>query len=304
MINFKKLFDDNDIKTRIVDRRNGWINVNCPFCKNPKDTHFNGNFSQTTPAYNCWRCGKHNWLEALSLVLNTNPIGARKLVSSYSNSLIKKEEKKISFVSKLDMPGYSELTKGEEKYLLSRGFDIKKLQEKFGIRGGGIAGDWSYRIIIPIFFNGKLVSWTGRSILSREFISENEIPRYKNLAIEKSVINPKDIFFNLDNSRKDSVILVEGPFDVLKMGNDCICSLGTSVTEAQKLLLSTRYKKVFISFDNEPSAQEKAHKLGMDLCSLGMDIEIVNICEDFNKNDPGELNEDEVKIIKKELEMI
>jgi len=301
MINFKKLFDDNGIKVRIVDKRGGWINVNCPFCKNPKDTHFNGNFSQTRPAYNCWRCGKHNWVEALSLLVNLNPITTKKLAYNYSNFEIKEEKKKQSLATSIDLPGYSELTKGELNYLVSRGFDVKNLQNKFGIRGGGIAGEWSYRIIIPIFYKGKLVSWTGRSILSREYQNENNIPRYKNLSVEKSVINPKDIFFNLDNSRKDSVILVEGPFDVLKMGDDCICSLGTSVTESQKLLLKETYGKVFISFDNEPAAQEKAHKLGMELCSLGMDIEIVNICEDFNKNDPGELNKEEVEIIKKEL---
>ena len=88
------------------------------------------------------------------------------------------------------------------------------------------------------------------------------------------------------------------------MGDDTICSLGTSVTREQELFLKNHFKKVFIAFDNEPAAQEKARHLGMNLNSAGMEVEVVNICEDFNKNDPGELTENEVMQIKKELEFL
>ena len=50
------------------------------------------------------------------------------------------------------------------------------------------------------------------------------------------------------NSTKDYVVLVEGAFDVLKMGDNCICSLGTSVTHEQELFLKEHYKKIFICF--------------------------------------------------------
>ena len=203
----------------------------------------------------------------------------------------------------LNLPGYH-LDENEREYLSSRGFDPDYLQSKFHIRGGGITGEWSYRILIPIYYHDVLVSWTGRSILSKDYQKEHKIPRYKNLSIEQSVINPKEIFFNLDNCDKDKVILVEGPFDVLKMGDDTVCSLGTSVTREQELFLKNHFKKVFIAFDNEPAAQEKARHLGMNLNSAGMEVEVVNICEDFGKNDPGELSENEVMLIKKELEFL
>ena len=300
MIAFSKLFQKHGLEMR---RSKTWVNVNCPFCKNPIDTHCNGGFSEGVPAFNCWRCGKHNWAEALSLILNVSPIEAKKIARQYSSQSSLPIERKTSRGENLKMPGFESFTDGEREYLENRGFDINYLKKKFGIRGGGIAGEWSYRILIPIFYNARLASWTGRSILPREIIDQDKIPRYKNLSVEKSEINPKDIFFNLDNSRNNSVILVEGPFDVLKMGDNTICSLGTSVTSAQKLLLLKRYKKVFIAFDNEPAAQEKAKKLGKDLNSLGLEVEVVNICEDFGKNDPGELVLDEVIGIKKELEL-
>lgn len=51
----------------------------------------------------------------------------------------------------------------------------------------------------------------------------------------------------------------------------------------------------------EKEAQEKAKKYGMQIASMGVEVEVVNAYEDFNKNDGGELTPDEVEIIKKEL---
>lgn len=297
-INFKKLFQDAHIPIR--NEGKNWINICCPYCKDPVDTHFNGGFNMISPHFNCWRCGSHSWYETLATVLHIDVHQVNLYVSSYKYVPSKDEIKKVAKGENLNLPGFH-LSQGEKEYLVNRGFNVNYLIDKFHIRGGGIAGDWSYRILIPIYFNKVLVSWTGRSILTREQIKEYDIPRYKNLSIEQSVINPKEIFFNLDNSTKDSVIIVEGPFDVLKMGNDTICSLGTSTTREQELFLKKRYKKVFICFDNEPSAQKKAHKLGMNLVSIGMEVEVVNICEPFNKNDPGELEWKEILYIKKEL---
>ena len=197
---FAKLFKDRNIEIR---ESRGWTNTNCPFCRNPIDVHCNGGFSETVPAFNCWRCGKHNWVEALSLILKVSPFEARKLVGETSSAKI---ERKSAKGSDLILPGYDNLTESEKTYLENRGFDVSILQKKFGIKGGGLAGEWSYRIIIPIFYEGRLVSWTGRSILSKELIKELNVPRYKNLSVEASAVNPKDILFNIDNCRGNSVL--------------------------------------------------------------------------------------------------
>ena len=300
-IDFKRIFDNAHIPNR-TDVNRGWININCPFCSNPPDTHFNGGFNYLSPRYSCWRCGSHSWYDALEKVLNVPFNQISKFVEDYKYISPVKETKRVAQAQFLDLPGYY-LNEQEKQYLINRGFNTDYLQDKFHIRGGGIAGEWAYRILLPIYYKNVLVSWTGRSILSKEEIKKLGIPRYKNLSIEQSVIAAKDIFFNLDNSTKDYVVLVEGAFDVLKMGDNCICSLGTSVTPEQELFLKERYKKIFICFDNEYEAQEKAKHLGMNLSSIGMNVEVVNICEPFNKNDPGELTYDEVSIIKKELDI-
>lgn len=301
-INFKKLFEDAHIKTRDDPSRH-WTHINCPFCKNPVDTHFNGGFFSLKPTFNCFRCGVHSYYDAISLTLNISISETHKLLKSYDYIPKETFEKKVAKAEHLDLPGYH-LDENEKEYLRGRGFNVGYLESKFHIRGGGIVGDWSYRILIPIYFNHVLVSWTGRSILPKDVIKELGIPRYKNLSIEQSVINSKEIFFNLDNCNGKEVILVEGPMDVLKMGDQTVCSLGTSVTREQELFLTNRFEKVYIAFDNEPAAQEKAKHLGMNLSSAGMKVEVVNICEDFNKNDPGELTEEEVRQIKKELNFL
>ena len=200
----------------------------------------------------------------------------------------------------LSLPS-NEFTSKERKYLTKRNFDADFLHEKYGIVGGGITGRWKFRIIIPIYYKGRLVSWTARSILSKDELKQLDIPRYKNLSIEESVINPKDIFFNLDNCTKDSVVLTEGSFDVMRFGDNFICSLGTQLTQAQIRLLSERFNKVYIMFDNEPEAQEKARKFGMQIASMGLEVEVVDAFSEFGVNDGAECNEKQVASIRKEL---
>lgn len=149
--------------------------------------------------------------------------------------------------------------------------------------------------------NGKIVSWTGRSILSHAKQKELNIPRYKNLSIEESVIDPKSILYNLDNCKKEIGVLTEGAFDVMRMGDDFFCSFGTELTQSQIAMIKNRFKKVFIMFDNEKEAQEKARKFGLQISSIGVEVELVDAYGDFGKNDGGELSPEEVKIIRAEL---
>ena len=212
------------------------------------------------------------------------------------NQLNKRECK----VKKLELPTDT-LTKAERRYLTSRNFNPKYLHEKYKIAGGGIIGPWKYRIIIPLILNGKIVSWTGRSILSDKEIKELNIPRYKNLSIEQSVIDPKSILYNLDNCTNRTAVLTEGAFDVMRLGDDFFCSFGTELKQSQISMIQKRFDKVFIMFDNESEAQDKAKKYGLQLSSIGVEVEIVDAYSDFNKNDGGELDETEVRVIRREL---
>ena len=278
------------------------VNSNCPYCDTKIDS-FNMGFNPAGDYCTCWKCGGHRLDDALSKLLSIPKNKIDEVIEQYKGRMTllnKLNGKRIGLASELKLPTDT-FTPMERKYLTSRNFNPKLLHNKYKVVGGGITGDWKYRIIIPLIINGKIISWTGRSILEKSKLKELNIPRYKNLSIEESVINPKECLFNLDHAKNKTVVLTEGAFDVMRLGDDFICSFGTSLTQSQIKELKMRYEKIFIMFDNEPEAQEKAKKYGMMLSSVGVDVEIVDAYSDFNKNDGGELNDEEVKIIRKEL---
>lgn len=297
-MNFEKLFTDYKIEYNNRVNR-GWTNVTCPFCD---DKTFNGGFNNAGDYFHCWKCGGHNFEQALALVTNIPKNQIKDLIQQYQgrNSLLNRLNKKQARATKLELPTNT-LNSVEREYLRKRNFNPKFLHEKYKIVGGGFTGTWKYRIIIPLILDGKIVSWTGRTILSKEKQQGNKIPRYKNLSIEQSVIDPKSILYNLDNCKNKTAVLTEGAFDVIRMGDGFFCSFGTELTQSQISIIKQRFEKVFVMFDNEKEAQAKARKFGLQIASIGVDVEIVDCYGDFNKNDAGELNEQEVEIIRKEL---
>lgn len=299
-MDYIRLFNDYRVPYSTNVNR-GWVNINCPFCDTKIDS-FNLGVNPEEDYCTCWKCGYHDLYEVLSKVLNVPKRDIVDVLKPYrgTRSLIPSISSRKPMKSKLWLPNDG-FTKNERKYLESRDFDVDFLHEKYGVVGGGITGRWKFRIIIPIYYNNQLVSWTARSILSKEQLKEYDIPRYKNLSIEESVINPKDIFFNLDNCKKDVVVLTEGSFDVMRFGDDWMCSLGTQLTQNQLKLLYERFSKVYIMFDNEVEAQEKARKFGMQIAGMGLEVEVVDAYSDFGVNDGAECNEKQVKQIRKEL---
>ena len=66
--------------------------------------------------------------------------------------------KKKAGGSNLVLPG-EPLTKPYRKYLIKRGLDPDEIIEKYGVKAGGIVGDWKYRLMIPIYQDKLLVSY-------------------------------------------------------------------------------------------------------------------------------------------------
>ena len=297
-MNFVKLFNDYNVEydTRV---NKGWTNVTCPFCD---DKTFNGGFNNAGDYYHCWKCGGHNFKQALARTVNIPSNEVDTLIEQYAgrNSVLNTLNKKQAKATKLTLPTDT-FTSAERKYLKERNFSPKLLHEKYKIVGGGITGSWKYRIIIPLVLNGKIVSWTARTILSKQQQQKLKIPRYKNLSIEQSIVDPKSILYNLDHCEDKIAVLTEGAFDVIRMGDGFFCSFGTELTQSQISMIKQRFEKVFIMFDNEEEAQAKARKFGLQIASIGVEVELVDCYGDFNKNDAGELNEKEVQIIRHEL---
>ena len=297
-MNFEKLF--TDYKIEFSNRSNrGWTNVCCPHCD---DKTLNGGFNNAGNYYHCWKCGGHDFKRTLSLVTRVPESQIDDLIQQYQGrtTLLNQLNKKKAKALKLELPTNT-FTPAERHYLKSRNFSPSELHRKYGLVGGGMTGPWKFRIIIPLILDGQIVSWTGRSILSKKKLEELKIPRYKNLSIEQSVMDPKSVLYNLDNCKKKIAVLTEGAFDVMRLGDDFFCSFGTELTQSQIAMIKDRFEKIYIMFDNEEKAQAKARKFGLQISSIGVEVEIVDAYSDFNKNDGGELNEQEVNTIRKAL---
>jgi len=293
-MDYANLFREYQIQTDTSRLKANWINVPCPYCDG---TSYHLGFHITDDFCTCFKCGGHNLRMTLTKLLNVPASTLSQILEPYqikSKILNRLNEKKPLNKEKIELPNFP-LSKAETDYLLSRHFNPKQLINSFNIQGGGWVGEWKNRIIIPIYLGGKLVSWTSRTII------KDREPRYKNLENANSVIDPKKIFFNLDNCYGKSVALLEGPFDVLRFGDNGICGFGITLTKTQVFYLSERFNKIYILFDNERQAQKKAKEYGMTLQGHGLDVFIVDAFSDYGCKDAGEMSPFKMKQLKKEL---
>lgn len=282
----------------------GWINTNCCFCR---DTNFHLGFDLSTGSANCWKCGKKDIIKLISFLLHCSQQQAKRIYANYQIDKIKGEYLKRkhnyynnsykSLVTKLDFPiGCSELQNKHKEFLIKRGFNPEFITKKYKIMGTDRIGDYKFRIIIPIFFNNKMVSFHSRDITEKAKL------KHKACKENKEIIHYKHILYNIDNSKKNVAIVVEGIMDNWRLGNDCISTFSISFTKEQVLLIAKSYKKVFILFDKDEdnlSSVVQAEALSSQLHCLGCKNTIIDLT-DYGDPDAN-LTEEDVREMKNEL---
>ena len=115
-------------------------------------------------------------------------------------------------------------------YLESRGFGhyhILRYKLKFAT-----TGRYKYRIIIPIFYKGKLVNYTTRDFLNRKGES-----RYENAPLNAVITNSSDMLYGVDNFDGTKMRLLEGPFDVMAIGNTSVALMRSKISPAQATMI-------------------------------------------------------------------
>jgi len=286
MLDYVSLFNDYNIDYEISQK---WVNVQCPHCLD-KGKH--GGFNINGEYYNCFRCGGHDRNYTLRKLLNVSSGTLEALIEQYSGINTVTEKQYVPAES-VKLPGGA-LKKIHIKYLKERGFDPEYLVEKYKLQGTTwLDFGWEYRIIIPIIVNGVVVAFQGRTVIDDKI-------RYKTSKNEESVIPAKNTLYNMDNCKGRYAIIVEGPFDAMRVGDGAVATLGTGMTQAQKELICEKYDEVTFLFDPEYEAQKRAEKHGNDLAVLGV---TVNICNMEWEHDPGSLTEEEVKKVRNMLNL-
>lgn len=274
--------------------RPGWVNTECPFCTGNPGYHLGWNIQEEY--YFCWRCGWHPPVKTISILTNLNELEVQKILPSYGiNRTVLKQ--KITEKQIFELPSHlTHLKTLHKKYLRSRGFDPAELQEKWGLMGTGNyskLGNVSYkfRIVIPFYWNGEIVSFDSRDITGKQ------LNKYQACPIEYEKIEHKSILYgNQEKWDPQLGICVEGPTDVWRMSELAFATSGIQYTQKQLRLIASTFKRVAVLYDDDPQAQKQAKKLVADLKFRG-----VNAWNVVIKGDPGALTDKEARKLIKEI---
>jgi hypothetical protein len=245
--------------------------VNCPFCGDDDGYHVGILQYKNYYYYKCWKNSSHKGSlnKLFSILLSKSIDECKNLLTLDVNNVIiytenEIEEKKLGGVKSLEfLPEFKLISNTGiystfKDYLKRRGFsNVNETINRFKLMGC-LSGPWAYRLIIPIYFNHKLVSWSGRSINGNPL-------RYRDLSINDSVRHVKYNLFDYDyinNNLTNKLYICEGQFDAMKLSlysrNNATCIFTTSIREEQISLLykiSGKYKELILVLDKNAEIQ-------------------------------------------------
>lgn len=252
----------------------GWVNIDCPWCS-PDWKKYRLGIHTTSFTCNCHACGRQKLWETLAEASGNST----KKIGSLLNGVEREEHFEKIPRGKLVLPkGLKPLTATHRNYLeKKRKFNPDKLVKLWEIQGIMFHATLSWRIFIPILYRGEMVSWTTRSI------RDDTERRYISASPKQEAINHKELLYGEDYCRH-TIVVVEGPTSVWRIGPGAACTFGTTYTEMQVEKIS-RYHRRVICFDDEDEAKRQAK----ELCNL-LEVfpgETINIVLEGGK-DPDE----------------
>ena len=297
-MNIQQLYNDYSITFVTEGHKHssiGWCHTVCPFCTGHFGYHLG--YNEQENYFNCWRCGAHHIDETLSALLNISKRDAQKLIKQYSeNTIINKTKPKIQlqpFKLPSNLSDFG-LPEQHRKYIIKRNFDPDKLQKEWDIRAAGVFSrlgniDFKHRLIMPIYWGNEIVSFLSRDI------TDKHLQKYLVCPTVREVINIKKTLYGKQDKWNDSIIVVEGVFDVWRLGVQSTAVYGIKFTPSQVRLLA-KFKKVVVMFDNDSQGIVQSKKLVAELKFRGVDSFRVDIADD-----PANLSQSEADYLVKQL---
>jgi len=300
----EKLLQSHNIPyvTEHKNVRDGWIGMNCPFCSGEGNYHLG--YSLDEDYFSCWRCGGHGIVYSISKLLSISFSKAEELVEQYGGTLKKKRvEARVKVgMSKFKLPtGELKIFSNHRRYLEQRKFDVDKLIDLWGIMGTSPSSrlvspdkekilDYSNRILAPIFWDNRIVSFQTRDITNRH------MAKYMACPPEREIISHKHILYGRQFDWGKRGICVEGITDVWRLGPDAFCTFGVKFTTEQVQAMVKHFDEVVVLFDPEDQAQVQAKKLIKRLNFKNVKAWRVPL-----ESDPGEMSQDDADYLVKNL---
>lgn len=166
------------------------------------------------------------------------------------------------------------------QYLKQRGLDIKDvIRYRLGVC---LCYQYRERIIFPSFdVNGDCNYFTGRLYVEKE----NVVP-YLNCDIDKNEIIFNDLFIDWTKP----ITLVEGPFDLVKAGENSVPVLGSTLPERSMLFQKIVYSGIEVNLCLDPDADKKSMRISDDLSLYGISVKKIPV-RPFK--DPGNMTKEQ-----------
>lgn len=263
--------------------RPGWVNTPCPWCTGNPGYHLG--FDLQNQHYYCWRCGWHPIVPTIAKILDIKDKEAYHITQQYDISIslfTKKTELSLAKQEHRMPSGILPLQARHKHYLINRNFNPDQLEQTWGIVGTGPISlldhiDYKHRIIAPIIWDDRAVSFQARDITGKDPL------RYRACPKNRELIHHKHILYGNQNYWWTGFgICVEGITDVWRFGYSAFCTFGIKYTMQQLRVIANSFKKVAVIFDDDPQAVVQAKKLVADLRFRGVEAWRVSI-----KGDPG-----------------
>lgn len=284
------------------------ISVVCPLCKDKKSDFYSKRklaIRTSDHLTHCWVCG-YKSKNILGLLTKTD--APKALVAEYLKRFATHDQLMTSETSEvekpheqkeLELPHSFELLATSSvddryaqkmfEYLEKRGCSsIEELWYwKFGfVRYSEETKGYYNRIIMPSFdATGALNYFSARSI------GNNKAMKYINPTCEREPV----VFNEINIDWNQELTIVEGPFDLVKCGENATCMLGSTLTNEYALFqnIVKHQTPVVLAFDSD--ALGKMLSVAQNFCEYGIEVRILEMTD--SSKDIGDLTKDEVQTL-------
>lgn len=298
-MNILQFFQDYKIQYQTEGHKHcrpGWINTSCPFCSGNTGLHLGATLNGSH--FYCWRCGWHPTQEVISKLLNIHKEKAKQIVREYNMLVEASAQPAIKIRTKAHkLPsGICPLLPQHTNYLKQRKFDPTYLEKQWGLLGTGPISlldeiNYRHRIIAPIIWEGKQVTFQARDITEKHTLKYMACPK------DRELIHHKHILYGKQEKWGATGICVEGITDVWRFGESSFCTFGIEFTLYQIRIMAKQFKRIAVIFDDDPQAKRQAAKLIAELGFRGVDAFKIEI-----QGDPGDMSEDDAQHLVKSIQ--
>ena len=169
------------------------------------------------------------------------------------------------------------------RYAKSRGITERDMW-RFRI-GASKIGKFRRRLIVPSFdVEGNLNYFCSRSV------DEDTFQKYLNSKAKKTEI----IFNEIDIDWKKELVIVEGPFDLVKAGENATCLLGSTLSDNSYLFKRIVSNKTPVLLALDADVQKKSYNIARLLTSYCCDVRVLDLGE---YQDVGEMTKEQFAIM-------